>query len=359
MVRASCILQLALGNIGVSGGGANIFRGHDNVQGATDVGPNPDSLPGYYGLAEGAWKHWAAVWGVDYEWLKAQFAAKAMMEKPGITGVALDRRRAGKNDKIDQDPTCKAIFYWGHAPNSQTRGLENEEGDGKLDLLVVVIDPYPVATAAWRDAGPGRTASTCCRPATQFETSVRRRRRTARSSGARGHRAAVRVQARPHPSCTRSPKFGFGDQFVQELRDGEKWRRGMGRAHARVHPARDQQGRLDHRLHRPVAGAPEAAHEEHVDVRREALARPTAGDRPVRRRLFRPAVAVLRHAGAESILGRPTCTTPRSTSWMAAAAASAPTSASSATACRCWPKTARIRRRRSDDRLSRSSTTCC
>src|SRR6266853_1972450 len=36
IVRASCILQLALGNIGVSGGGANILRGHDNVQGATD-----------------------------------------------------------------------------------------------------------------------------------------------------------------------------------------------------------------------------------------------------------------------------------------------------------------------------------
>ena len=65
MVRASCILQLALGNIGVSGGGANIFRGHDNVQGATDVGPNPDSLPGYYGIAEGAWKHFAKAWGVD------------------------------------------------------------------------------------------------------------------------------------------------------------------------------------------------------------------------------------------------------------------------------------------------------
>src|SRR5881296_1189070 len=51
MVRASCILQLALGNIGVSGGGANIFRGHDNVQGATDVGPNPDTLPGFYPVA--------------------------------------------------------------------------------------------------------------------------------------------------------------------------------------------------------------------------------------------------------------------------------------------------------------------
>jgi len=42
IVRASCILQLAIGNVGVSGGGCNIYRGHDNVQGATDVGPNPD-----------------------------------------------------------------------------------------------------------------------------------------------------------------------------------------------------------------------------------------------------------------------------------------------------------------------------
>src|SRR5512143_347503 len=41
IVRASCILQLALGNVGVSGGGTNIYRGHDNVHGATDVGPNP------------------------------------------------------------------------------------------------------------------------------------------------------------------------------------------------------------------------------------------------------------------------------------------------------------------------------
>src|SRR6266853_719448 len=34
LVRLSCILQLALGNVGVSGGGTNIYRGHDNVQGA-------------------------------------------------------------------------------------------------------------------------------------------------------------------------------------------------------------------------------------------------------------------------------------------------------------------------------------
>ena len=48
--RASCSSRSATS--ASSGGGANIFRGHDNVQGATDVGPNPDSLPGYYGLAD-------------------------------------------------------------------------------------------------------------------------------------------------------------------------------------------------------------------------------------------------------------------------------------------------------------------
>jgi len=57
--RAYCVLQLALGNIGVAGGGANIFRGHDNVQGATDVGPNCHTLPGYFGLSEAGWRHWA------------------------------------------------------------------------------------------------------------------------------------------------------------------------------------------------------------------------------------------------------------------------------------------------------------
>jgi formate dehydrogenase major subunit len=49
--RAYCVLQLALGNMGVAGGGTNIFRGHDNVQGATDLGVLIDTLPGYYGLA--------------------------------------------------------------------------------------------------------------------------------------------------------------------------------------------------------------------------------------------------------------------------------------------------------------------
>src|SRR5690606_17744701 len=165
-VRALCTLQLALGNIGVSGGGANIYRGHDNVQGATDVGPNPDSLPGYYGIAEGAWRHFAAGWGVDYDWMLGRFGSKELMEKPGTTvsrwfGAVLE-----PGEYIDQPSPVRACVFWGHAPNSQTRLPDMKAAMQKLDLLVV-IDPYPTMTAAMH----GRSDGVYLLPAaTQFET---------------------------------------------------------------------------------------------------------------------------------------------------------------------------------------------
>ena len=67
--RIAPILQLVLGNMGVSGGGCNILRGHDNVQGATDMANLPDNLPGYYPKNEGSWKYFAKMWKVDFEWL--------------------------------------------------------------------------------------------------------------------------------------------------------------------------------------------------------------------------------------------------------------------------------------------------
>src|SRR5574337_1266033 len=153
MVRASCIVQLALGNIGVPGGGANIFRGHDNVQGATDIGPNPDSLPGYYGLAEGSFKHFANAWNVDVEWIRKQYAP-GMMAKPGMTVSRWIDGVLENNDLIDQDSNLRGLVFWGHSPNSQTRGVEMKKAMDRLDLLVV-IDPYPSATAAMA-AMPGR-----------------------------------------------------------------------------------------------------------------------------------------------------------------------------------------------------------
>src|SRR5206468_2280659 len=83
-VRASCILLLATGNVGNFGNGANIFRGHCNVQGATDLGLDIVTLPLYYGLVEGAWKHWCRVWEVDYDWMQSRFDSKQIMETAGI-----------------------------------------------------------------------------------------------------------------------------------------------------------------------------------------------------------------------------------------------------------------------------------
>ena len=224
-VRAMCILQLVLGNVGVSGGGTNIFRGHDNVQGATDVGPNPDSLPGYYGLAAGSWKHWCKVWGVDYEWVKSQFASQAMMEKSGITVSRWIDGVLEKNENIDQDSNIRAVTYWGHAPNSQTRGLEMVEAMKKLDLLVV-IDPYPSATAAM--AAMMRKDGVYLLPAcTQFETCGSR---TASNRSIQWGEKVIEPLFESKPDHTImyafAKKFGFEKELVKNIKlnkDKQGW----------------------------------------------------------------------------------------------------------------------------------------
>ncbi len=173
--RAYCVLQLALGNVGMAGGGANIFRGHDNVQGATDFGVLADSLPGYYGLAEGAWKHWAKVWDVDFEWLKARFDQASYEEGKDQTpamflrGITVSRWIDGvlePAENMAQKAPIKAMFMWGHAPNSQTRGFEMKKAMEALDMLVIV-DPYPTHSAVLHDRQDG----VYLLPAsTQFET---------------------------------------------------------------------------------------------------------------------------------------------------------------------------------------------
>ncbi|MEJ6687878.1 MAG: formate dehydrogenase subunit alpha [Paracoccaceae bacterium] len=172
--RAYCALQLALGNMGTAGGGANIFRGHCNVQGATDFCVLSHSLPGYYGLSAGAWKHWARVWDEDIDWLKGRFdsikgkdgKSKSLMNQKGIPvsrwidGVLEDK------ENIDQPDNLRAMVFWGHAPNSQTRMKEMKTAMEKLDLMVV-IDPYPTVSAVLSD----RTDGVYLLPATtQFET---------------------------------------------------------------------------------------------------------------------------------------------------------------------------------------------
>jgi len=173
--RLLCILQLALGNMGVAGGGTNIFRGHDNVQGATDVGPNAHTLPGYYGLSEGAWRHWARVWDLDYDWLAGRFDPGLYDDGRGgrqrtifQSGIPVSRWIDGvleDKNKLAQRDNLRAMVFWGHAPNSQTRGPEMKRAFEKLDLLVVV-DPYPSVSAVMHE----RPDNTYLLPAcTQFE----------------------------------------------------------------------------------------------------------------------------------------------------------------------------------------------
>lgn len=172
--RAYCILQLALGNMGTSGGGTNIFRGHDNVQGATDLGVLSHTLPGYYGLSKGAWAHWARVWEEDPEWLANQFdmlkgADGKDKSLQTLKGIPVSRWIDGileDKENMDQPNNVRAMVLWGHAPNSQTRMTEMKTAMEKLDMLVV-IDPYPTVSAVLQDRTDGVYLLPAC---TQFET---------------------------------------------------------------------------------------------------------------------------------------------------------------------------------------------
>ena len=146
ITRAFCILQLVLGNMGKSGGGTNIFRGHDNVQGATDMCVLSHSLPGYYGLSDGAWKHWCRVWDVDYDYIVGRFPDKEWMGKKGFT---LARWYEGvlAEEELETPSPVKALIQWGCGTNSNSQYNRVVKALNKLELLVIV-DPFPTAAAA-------------------------------------------------------------------------------------------------------------------------------------------------------------------------------------------------------------------
>jgi len=145
-VRASCILLLATGNVGGFGNGANIFRGHCNVQGATDLGLDIVTLPLYYGLGEGAWKHWCRVWEADYDWMLGRFDSKDAMEESGIPSTRWFDAVMLPKDQLEQRDNLKAMNVFGHGANTITRMPQAAKGVGKLDLLVVA-DPQPTTWA--------------------------------------------------------------------------------------------------------------------------------------------------------------------------------------------------------------------
>ena len=226
--RAYCILQLALGNMGTSGGGTNIFRGHDNVQGATDLGVLSHTLPGYYGLSKGAWAHWGRVWGEDGEWLAGQFdtlkgADGKDKSMQNLTGIPVSRWIDGileDKENMDQPNNVRAMVLWGHAPNSQTRMTEMKTAMEKLDMLVVV-DPYPTVSAVLHDRTDGVYLLPAC---TQFET---RGSVTASNRSLQWRDKVVDplFESLPDPVIIAkfANKFGWADRFFRniEMEDAE------------------------------------------------------------------------------------------------------------------------------------------
>jgi formate dehydrogenase major subunit len=166
-VRALSVFQLATGNVGNEGGGANIFRGHCNVQGATDLGLDVTSLPSYYGLTEGAWKHWSRVWDVPYDYMVSRFASKKLMEEKGIPTTRWFDAVLAKKEEVDQPDLIKGMVVFGHGGNTVTRMPEMRRGLEKLELLVIA-DPHPTTFAAVSERRDGTYLLPIC---TQFETS--------------------------------------------------------------------------------------------------------------------------------------------------------------------------------------------
>ncbi|MDH3669496.1 MAG: formate dehydrogenase subunit alpha, partial [Paracoccaceae bacterium] len=217
-------LQLALGNMGKAGGGTNIFRGHDNVQGATDFGVLSHTLPGYYGLSTGSWKHWSRVWDVDFDYIKGRFATMKGKDGKDVNlinkkGIVVSRWFDGvledPANMVDQPNKVRGMVFWGHAPNSQTRLPDMQKAMGMLDLLVV-IDPYPTMTAVMHN----RTDGVYLLPAsTQFETygSV-----TASNRSLQWREKVVEPLFESLPDQTIIYKFakklGFGDEMFKNIK---------------------------------------------------------------------------------------------------------------------------------------------
>jgi formate dehydrogenase major subunit len=165
-VRASCILLMATGNVGGFGNGANPFRGHDNVQGASDMGLDITTLPLYYGLEEGAWRHWCRVWEVDFEDMQKRFENPKMMHTPGIPATRWFDAATLPHDQVAQKDNIKALLVFGHSPNTFTRIPAAAQGVEKLDLLVV-CDPHPTNWAVLGERKNGTYLLPAC---SQYET---------------------------------------------------------------------------------------------------------------------------------------------------------------------------------------------
>ncbi len=215
------ILQLALGNMGKKGGGCNIIRGHDNVQGSTDMCNLADSLSGYYGLADGSWKYFAKSWGVDYEWLKGRFFEPKWMNAKGFS-LAKWWQGVLQEEKTYSSSPIRAVWIQGTGITSMSQQAKIQEALNKLDLIVIA-EPFVNEAAVLTSRKDGIYILPVC---TQFETEGIV---TATNRSAQWRSKVVEPlyesKADHEVMFEFAKKFGFYDQFVQGMKMGIKDRK--------------------------------------------------------------------------------------------------------------------------------------
>ena len=296
-VRASCILLLATGNVGGPGLGANIFRGHTNVQGATDLGLDIVTLPLYYGLVEGAWRHWSRVWEVDYDWFDKRFDVN-----PGADG---------KPVRMMNTPGIPST-RWFDATLLRQEGRVAEgqhQGDDGVRPRRQHRDPHAAGAEGHREArtaGGRRSAShdlggagsgTQEQHLSAADCDQLRDRRFAHlvqsrdPVGRADRQADLRVQGRSRGALPARQEARLRRPDVQEHQGQEQYAGGRGRA------PRDQSRRLLDRLLRAVARASQDAHGEPERLRHAHAACDVGSGE---RRLLRSALAVLGHPGIQA-----------------------------------------------------------
>ncbi len=130
-VQAIANLAMLTGNVGKEGSGVNPLRGHNNVQGACDLGALPDFYTGYQKVGdESIRKKFEEAWGVT------------MPKNPGLTLVEIINE-CGKS--------IKAMYIMGENPMLSEPDLNHvKESLEKLDFLVVQ-DIFMTETAELAD----------------------------------------------------------------------------------------------------------------------------------------------------------------------------------------------------------------
>jgi formate dehydrogenase major subunit len=179
-----------------------------------------DSLPGYYGLSEGSWRHFAKGWGVDYEWLQKRFYEPKWMHEKGFS-LAKWWQGVLQEEKTHSSSPIRALWIQGTGITSMSQTQKIKEALDKLDL-VVIAEPFLNEAAVITDRQDDLYVIPTC---TQFETegTVTATNRTAQ------WRSKVVDPLYESKSDEQvmfefAKKFGFYDEFVRgmmmDVKDG-------------------------------------------------------------------------------------------------------------------------------------------